>query len=190
MKKELKRMKVVENRKEPFKKGIATNYLEDIHYVGNADDNKSRRDNWKRDKYVRSESKPVYLRTASRGNYVRDNSSFRRNSNWRTGSMPGKFTGSPRTNSKTGARVPSKTPERQKSELFKKVENLEKDMKEMLKGKVINGHFVEEGVVIDANLINEGKARMMLIDCGAPKSAVSREWIEGYLNDMKVDESG
>ena len=59
--------------------------------------------------------------------------------------MPGKFTGSPRTNSKTGARVPSKTPERQKSELYKKVENLDKDMKEMkemLKGKVINRHFV------------------------------------------------
>ena len=39
------------------------------------------------------------------------------------------------------------------------------------------------------NLINEGKARMMLVDCGAPKSVVSREWIEGYLNYMKVDES-
>ncbi len=39
------------------------------------------------------------------------------------------------------------------------------------------------------NLINEGKSRMMLGDCGAPKSVVSREWIEGYLKDMKVDES-
>ena len=89
--------------------------------------------------------------------------------------MPGKFTGPPRTNSKTGAKIPSKTPERKKSELFKKVENLEKDMKEMLKGKVINGHFVEEEVVIDVNLINEGKARMMLVDCRAPKSVVDRE---------------
>merc|ERR1711867_417813 len=35
MKNELKRMKVVENREEPFKKGIATNYLEDIHSVHN-----------------------------------------------------------------------------------------------------------------------------------------------------------
>ena len=193
MKKELKRMKVVENREEPFKKGIATNYVdEDTYYVRNGDDNRSRKDNWKREKYVRSESKPGYLRTASRGNYVRDNSSFRRNSNLRTGSMPGKFTGPPRTNSKTGARIPSRTPERQKSELFKKVENLEKDMKEMkemLKGKVISGHFVEEDVVIDVNLINDGAARMMLVDCGAPKSVVSREWIEGYLKDMKVDES-
>ena len=48
----------------------------------------------------------------------------------------------------------------------------------MLKGKVINGHFVEEEVVIDVNLINEGKARMMLVDFGAPKSVVYREWIE------------
>ena len=145
-----------------------------------------------RDKYVRSESKPGYLRTASRGNYVRDNSSFRRNSNWRTGSMPGKFTGPPRTNSKTGARGPSKRPERQKNELFKKVENLEKDMKEMkemLKGKVINGHFLEEEVVINVNFINDGAARMMLVDCGVPKLVVSTEWIEGYLKDMKVDES-
>ena len=83
--------------------------------------------------------------------------------------------------------------------MFKKVENLEKDnkeikktmeeLKEIMKNKVINGHFVEEEVVIDVNLINEGKARMMLVDCGAPKSVVDREWIEGYLKDMKVDES-
>ena len=107
--------------------------------------------------------------------------------------MPGgKFTGPSRNNSKPGGRFQSKTPERQKSELFKKVENLEKDMKgmkEMLKGRVISGHFVEEEVVIDVNLINDGAARMMLVDCGAPKSVVSREWIEGYLKDMKVDES-
>ena len=45
MKKELKRMKVVENREEPFKKGIATNYLEDVYYVQNTDDSRSRRDN-------------------------------------------------------------------------------------------------------------------------------------------------
>ena len=45
---------------------------------------------------------------------------------------------------------------------------------------MINGHFLEEEEVIDGNLINEGKARMMLVDCGAPKSVVSREWIEGY----------
>ena len=40
--------------------------------------------------------------------------------------MPGKFTGPSRNNSKNGARISSKRPERQKSELFKKVENLER----------------------------------------------------------------
>ena len=128
MKKELRKMKVAENREEPFKKGIATNYIEDTLQVQNTDDKRSRKDNWIRNKYVRSDSRPGYLRTASRGNYVRDNSSFRRNSNLRTGSMPGKFTGPSRTSSKNGARIPSKTPERKKSESFKKVENLEKDM--------------------------------------------------------------
>ena len=131
---------------------------------------------------MRSNSKPGYLRPSSKGNYVRDNSSYRRNSNVRAGSLPGgKFTGPSRNNSKPGGRFQSKTPERQKSELFKKVENLEKDMKEMkemLKGKVISGHFVEEEVVIDVNLINDGAARMMLVDCGASKSVVSTEWIE------------
>ena len=116
----------------------------------------------------------------------------------RAGSMPGgKFTGSFRNNSNTGGRA--KTPEKYKSELFKKVESLEKDnkqlikdvgeLKEMIKGKVINGHFVEEEVIVNVNLMNEGAPKMMLIDSGAPKSVVSREWIDGYIKDMKVDES-
>ena len=37
--------------------------------------------------------------------------------------------------------------------------------------------------------MNAGAPRMILIDSGAPKSVVSKEWIEGYLKDMKVDES-
>ena len=46
MKKELKRMKVAENREEPFKKGIETNYVdEDVYFVRNGGDNRSRRDN-------------------------------------------------------------------------------------------------------------------------------------------------
>ena len=62
----------------------------------------------------------------------------------RAGSLPG------RNNSKTGGRA--QTPEKYKSELFKKVESLEKDnkqlikdvgeLKEIIKGKVINGYFV------------------------------------------------
>ena len=131
MKKELKRMKGGENREEPFKKDIVTNYIdEDTYYVWNADDNRSRRDNWKQERYVRSDSKPGYLRPSSRGNYVRYNSNYRRGSNMRAGLLPGgKFTGPSRNNSKSGGRVQSKTPERQKSELFKKVETLEKRYK-------------------------------------------------------------
>ena len=127
MKKELKRMKVAENREELFKKGIATNYLaEDTYYVWNAEDNRSRRDNWKQTRYVRSDSKPGYLRPSSRGNYVRDNSSYRRGSNVRAGSLPGgKFTGPSRNNSKSGGRVQSKIPERKDSDLYKTVKNLE-----------------------------------------------------------------
>ena len=65
---------------------------------------------------------------------MRDNSSFRRNSNVRAGSMPGgKFTGPSRNNSTNVGRFPSKIPERQKSKLFKKVENLENDNKEIKK---------------------------------------------------------
>ena len=48
--------------------------------------------------------------------------------------MPGgKFTGPSIDDSKPGGRVQSKTPERNKSELFKKVENLEKDNKDIKK---------------------------------------------------------
>ena len=55
MKRELKRMKVAENREEPFKKGIATNYLEDFYDVWNTEDYRSRRDNWKQTKSVQSD---------------------------------------------------------------------------------------------------------------------------------------
>ena len=154
MKKELKKMKVAENREEPFKekKGITTNFLEkDTYYIQNTDDNRSRRDNWKPTRYVRSDSRPGFLRTASKNNYMRDNSKFRRGSDIRSGSLPGsKFTG-PRNYIKNGVRNQSKLQDRQKSELFKKVETLEKDMKgmrEMLKGKQ-NIQFVEEEVIVD-----------------------------------------
>ena len=44
---------------------------------------------------------------------------------------------------------------------IKKLEKGMEEMKEMLKGKVINGHFVEEEVVMDLNFINDGAARIM-----------------------------
>ena len=80
MKNKLKRTNVKENREEPFKKGIETNYVdEDVYFVRNGGDNRSRRNNWNRERYVRSDSKPGYFRPSFRGNYVRDISSFRRN---------------------------------------------------------------------------------------------------------------
>ena len=58
---------------------------------------------------------------------MRDNSSYRRGSNVRAGSLPGgKFTGPNRNNSKSGGRVQSKTPERKDDDLYKIVKNLEK----------------------------------------------------------------
>ena len=51
----------------------------------------------------------------------------------------------------------------------------------MLKGKVINGHFVEEDVIVNMKYMNAGAPIMMLIDSGAPKSVVSEEWVEGYF---------
>ena len=75
---------------------------------------------------------------------MRDHSKFRRVSSMRSGLLPGgKFTG-PRTNSKQGGRIPSRMPERQKSDLFKEVQNIKKDiieMKEMMKGKFISITF-------------------------------------------------
>ena len=58
-----------------------------------------------------------------------------------------------------------------------------------MKGKFINNHFVEEDVIVDVKYMNAGAPKMMLIDCGAPKSIVSKQWIEGYLKDIKVDEN-
>ena len=122
MTKELRKMKVAENREEPFKKKESTTYYQEdtTYYVWNTDDYRSRRDKWKPKSYVRSDSRPGFFRAASRNTYVRDNSRFRRGSNKRSGSQSGgKFTG-PRNNSKQGVRNPSKSQERPMSENFKK----------------------------------------------------------------------
>ena len=58
----------------------------------------------------------------------------------------------------------------------------------MIKGKVINGHFVKEYVIVDVKFVNAEAPKMMLIDNGVPKSVVSRELIDRYLRDMKVNE--
>ena len=55
MKKELKKMKVAENREEPFKekKGTTTSFEDDTYYVRNTVDNRSRIDNGKPTRYMR-----------------------------------------------------------------------------------------------------------------------------------------
>ena len=53
-----------------------------------------------------------------------------------------------------------------------------KEMKEILKGKLVNTQFVEEEMIVDVKFMNTGAPRMMLMDSGAPKSVVSKEWIE------------
>ena len=49
MKKELRNMKVAENREEPFKKKESMTYYQEdtTYYVRNTDDIRSRKDNWK-----------------------------------------------------------------------------------------------------------------------------------------------
>ena len=60
MKKELRKMKVAENREEPFKKKESMTYYQEdtTNYVRNNEDNRSRRDNWKPKSFVRSSSCP------------------------------------------------------------------------------------------------------------------------------------
>ena len=88
----------------------------------------------------------------------------------------------------------SKSQERPKGELFKKVEMIEKkfekfekEIKEMLKNKLVSTQFVEE-FVIDVKYVNAGAERMMLIDSGAPKSIVSKKWFAEYMKEAEVNE--
>ena len=39
-------------------------------------------------------------------------------------------------------------------------------------------------MIVDVKFMNAGAPRMMLMDSGSPNSVVSKEWIEGYLDDM------
>ena len=195
MKKELKRLKVAENREEPFKnKEIKTCYTRD-------DENRSRCDDWKRklrsDGYRRSESNPKYFRTASRNRWIRDNSRFgdRDNSKFggRSNSRPFRDGSRQRSKSRNGF----KSVERPKSDLLKKVEAMEKDntviktsiknMEEMMKKITINTKFIEEEIVIDVKYVEKDIENMMVLDSGAPVSLMSSAWFNNYLKEAKVD---
>merc|ERR1712074_18375 len=73
MKRELKRLKIVDHRDEPFANRDTT-----THYV--RDNDRSRYDNWRNkiqsEGFRRSESNPKFFRTASKDRYHRDNSRF------------------------------------------------------------------------------------------------------------------
>ena len=69
----------------------------------------------------------------------------------------------------------------------KKFEKFEKEIKEMLKNKLVSTQFVEE-FVIDVKYVNAGAERMMLIDSGAPESIVSKKWFAEYFREPKVNE--
>ena len=126
---------------------------------------------------------PKYFRTASRKKWIRDDSKFGGRSSsrpFRDGSKPGsKF------------RNGSKSVERPKSDLFKKVEVIEKDnaemkkssiamkkaidiqsiciknVEEMMKKLTINTKYVEEEIVIDVKYVEKDIENMMVIDSGA-----------------------
>merc|ERR1711905_98223 len=84
MKRELKRLKIVDHREEPFapfaNRETATCYTRN-------DENRSRYDDWRKkirsEGFRRSESNPKFFRTASKNKYKRDNSKFGGKSNYR-----------------------------------------------------------------------------------------------------------
>ena len=69
IKKEQRKIKVAENREEPFKKEGKTVYVKN-------ENNRSKIDNWRNDMrargYVRSDSYLKFFRTVSKNNYVRE----------------------------------------------------------------------------------------------------------------------
>merc|ERR1712090_9699 len=169
MKRELRRLKVAENREEPFapfsNRDTITNFVRT--------DPRSRFDNWRSQTqangFTRSESKPGYYRTESRGRYIREPSRFggrsssRQNGNarpYRDGSRIRSQSRGKNPESSTGNR--DKSADKPKSELVKKVEGMEKKIntieksiagvsriEEMLKKGTINTQYVEEEIFID-----------------------------------------
>merc|ERR1712030_158044 len=113
--------------------------------------------------------------------WTRDNSKFGRRSNSRPYRDSRRF----RSKSRNGG----KSAERPKSELLKKVETMEKEIKEipsiktsiknmeeMMKKITINTNFVEEEIFIDVKYVEKEIENVMIIDSGAPVSLMSSEW--------------
>jgi len=130
VKRELRGLKVVENRDEPFTTSSAKETFE--NYVTN--DRRTRIDYWRSRiqfrGYRRSESRPGYFRTASKGRYIRDSSQLSEKSPLRPTSRPdgggiGSLSRSKSPIKGTGKR--DRSTNKPKSESVKKVEGPEKE---------------------------------------------------------------
>merc|ERR1712030_240225 len=189
MRRELKRLKIVDHREEPFANRDTT-----THYVRDYD--RSRYDNWRNkiqsEGFRRSESNPKFFRTASKGRYHRDNSRFGGRSNSRPNnsssqygnSRPYRDTSRIRSQSRNRGRSPGKSnwnreksAEKPKSDLVKKVEGIKKELstikqsvggikkiEEMLKKVTISTQYVEEEVFIDIQYVQKEFDNSMIID--------------------------
>ena len=141
MKRELKSLKIVENREEPFaaKKEETRAYYARNESNQNRFDNRSRYDDWrnniKNDGFRRSGTNPQYFRTDSRRErWIRDDSRYGGRSRSRQQQQQQQRNSSrpdsrPRRDSRPGSkfRNRSKSMDRPKSELMKKIEVIEKD---------------------------------------------------------------
>ena len=92
--------------------------------------------------------------------------------------------------------------DRLKSELFKKVEEIEKKMEkveeiemsvskilEMLKQNPVTMKYVEEEIVIDVKFVDASIGSRMIVGSGAPLSIMSSSWLKRYIKEAKVDEN-
>ena len=170
--KELKRMKVVNNREN-----IWDVKLIDMHYVR---ERESRYGKWKnhmeKNGYKRSNSRNSFWKNgaaASAQRYVKD----RNGSRFRSQSGGAGFE---RYRSKSGGAGFSGSKDRfgyqprQKRDLAKDVEEIKKDMKEMktlldelrkAKANCVN-HFVEEEYEVNVRFVDEAKGMQMILDSG------------------------
>ena len=170
---ELKRMKVVNNRENVFDKPVDTHFVRD----------NSRYGKWKsqmeKNGYQRSNSRKGYWQNgadASNQRYVRDrNGSQFRSQSGGTGFDRFNRSKSGGNGNRNGDRSRSRPPG-QKSELAKNVENNGKDIQEMKKqlkeiiekiDKVKENHFVEEEYTVNVRYVNEAKGMQMIVDSGA-----------------------
>ena len=138
-----------------------------MNYVRN-EDNRSRYKIWKisleSKGYVSSRSNPKFFRTKSKNTYVRDNSKFGGSMSWNSQS-----------------RDRGRSYERPKTELFRKVEEIERklekvdkveksvdEIKEMPKKNPVNMKYVEEEIIVDVKFVDANIGTRMIIDSGAP----------------------